>query len=250
MGAVNFSLDIELVEHLKQVLPLSIFVETGTFEGETVNKVISLFEEVHTVELSEEYYLKSSKRFQEQNSVKVYYDSSELLLKKLCFLLRDKSVLYWLDAHWCIADSTAGYHSQCPLLQELDAIQVLNAQSVILIDDARLFLCPPPRPHEISQWPDFNAVVQKLFSLSSAHEIMVVNDVIIYYPASISSALKTYAHEKSIDWLSVVDKSRDYDSVLLQLEEKEAQIKMLAASAEERLRLVEKLDEELRNIHR
>ena len=267
MGAVNFSLEPKLIEHLKQVLPLSIFVETGTFEGETVNKVISLFEEVYTIELSEEYYLKASERFREQNSVKVYHDSSERLLQTLCPSLIDKSVVYWLDAHWCVANSTSGYHSQCPLLQELDAIQAVNAQSVILIDDARLFLCPPPRPHEISHWPDFNTVVKKLFSLSSIHEIMVINDVIIYYPASISSVLKTYAHENSINWLSVLDKSRDYDGVLLQLKEKENQIKMLAAIAEEketqikeketqiktlttiaeeRLHLVEQLDTELK----
>lgn len=62
MGAVNFSLDLKLIEHLKQVLPLSIFIETGTFEGEAVNKVMFLFEEIHTVELSEEYYLKASKK--------------------------------------------------------------------------------------------------------------------------------------------------------------------------------------------
>lgn len=264
MGAVNFSLEPKLVEHLKQVLPLSIFVETGTFEGETVNKVIFLFEEIYTVELSEEYYLRSSEKFQGQKSVKVYHDSSERLLQTLCPSLIDKSVVYWLDAHWCVADNTSGYHSQCPLLQELNAIQALNAQSVILIDDARLFLCPPPRPHEISQWPDFNAVIKKLFSLSSIHEIMVVNDVIVYYPVSINSTLKTYAYENSIDWLSVLDKSREYDGILLQLkekedqikmlatatEEKENQIKMLATTTEERLRLIEKLDEELKKIHR
>jgi hypothetical protein len=264
MGAVNFSLEPKLVEQLKQVLPLSVFVETGTFEGEAVNNVICLFEEIHTIELSEEYYLKASRRFQGQSLVKVYHNRSERLLQTLCPLVKDKSVLYWLDAHWCVADSTAGYHSQCPLLQELNAIQALNAQSIILIDDARLFLCPPPKPHEISQWPDFNAVIKKLFSLSSVHQIMVVNDVIIYYPASINSALKTYAHENSIDLLSVLDKSREYDGILLQLkekekqikmlaaatEEKEKQIKMLAATTEERLRLIEKLDEELKNIHR
>jgi hypothetical protein len=39
------------------------------------------------------------------------------------------------------------------LLDEFRAIGRLNERSVILIDNARLFLCPPPVPHETSQCP-------------------------------------------------------------------------------------------------
>jgi hypothetical protein len=38
MGAISFSIDIELVKFLKENLGLEAFVETGTFEGETLEK--------------------------------------------------------------------------------------------------------------------------------------------------------------------------------------------------------------------
>ncbi len=36
MGAIDFSIDVRLVECLRRELPISVFVETGTFEGEAI----------------------------------------------------------------------------------------------------------------------------------------------------------------------------------------------------------------------
>ena len=255
VGAVSFSIDTKLVEQLKQILPLSIFVETGTFKGDTVSQVINLFEEIHTVELSQEYFLLASKRFQHQNSVKLYHDASERLLQTLCPTLHDRAVLYWLDAHWCVANATAGEGSQCPLLEELAAIQLLNPESVILIDDARLFLCTPPKPHTVDQWPTFDAILRKLFSLSSAHEVMVINDVIAYYPTSLSAVIRQYAHENSIDWLHVLQQSQAGSQLLSQLEEKEAviqaqalEIQQLDSAARDRLAVIEQQQQAIEQI--
>lgn len=234
MGAVTFSIDPEIIRALKQALPLKYFVETGTFEGETVEQVKLMFEEVHSIELAEDYYSKAVERFGNDSRVNLYCGSSEVVLKSLHPRFASEATLYWLDAHWCVADKTAGYQSQCPLLQELDAIQALNPHSVILIDDARLFLCPPPHPHEVTQWPSFDAIIKKLYSLSSAHEVMVLNDVILYYPSQIREPVQQFAHGVSIDWLSIMHKSGYYDSFLSDLQEKEAEIKLLANIAEER----------------
>jgi DNA repair exonuclease SbcCD ATPase subunit len=241
MGAVTFSIDLQLVKALKQALPLNYFVETGTFEGDSVEQVKPLFEVIHSIELAEEYYTKAVERFQATPHVQIHLGRSEEELRSLQPVLADQSVLYWLDAHWCLANQTAGQMSQCPLLQELDAICQLNSRSVILIDDARLFLCPPPHPHEISQWPNFDALLRKLYLLSPIHEVMVLNDVILFYPASIQSTVRQYAHQTSVDWLSVLDKSRDYNTLLNQLQEKdrhlqekESQIRLLAGIAQER----------------
>lgn len=238
MGAVSFSIDMKLVKQLKQVLPLSFFVETGTFEGETVSQILNLFAYIYTVELSQEYYAAAVERFHNQN-VKLYHDSSERFLQNLRPTLQEKSVLYWLDAHWCVASSTAGERSQCPLLEELDAIEQLNSESVILIDDARLFLCTPPKPHRVDQWPTFSSILKKLFSLSAAHEIMVINDVIAYYPVSLSSVMKQYAHENSIDWLYVLHQNRTASEMQSQLEAKEAVIQELMKVCDERLLVIE-----------
>src|SRR5690606_22307867 len=97
--------------------------------------------------------------------------------------LHEKSVLYFLDAHWCVAEDTAGELSQCPLLDETRAIGQLNAQSVLLIDDARLFLAPPPEPHVLADWPDLSKLLAALKRLAPSHHLMVLNDTFVLYPA-------------------------------------------------------------------
>ena len=50
MGAVTFTLDVHLVECLKEALPLSVFVETGTFKGDTLAEVEPFFDRLITIE--------------------------------------------------------------------------------------------------------------------------------------------------------------------------------------------------------
>jgi hypothetical protein len=249
MGAVSFSLDLKLVLELKKVLPMTTFVETGTFEGDTVERAIPYFESIHSVELSQEYYEKVVERFKGNAKVHLYLGQSPETLHRLKPALEGKSVLFWLDAHWCIADQTAGGESQCPLLKELQALSVLGNESVLIIDDARLFLSPPPYPHEVSQWPSLEEVLEKLRGLSANHEIMITNDILIYYPVSVRSVVREYAYRNSIDWLQTVFKSRNYDNVKAefeslhvqfdglqhQLEDKDEEIRKLLGVSEERL---------------
>jgi hypothetical protein len=257
MGAVSFSIDATLVERLREALPLAAFVETGTFEGDAVTTVRPLFDEVHTIELAETYYAKAVNRFRSDEAVHIYRGHSSQILNSLRPRLENKSVLYWLDAHWCVATDAAGAHSQCPLLEELDAIGTLNSESVVLIDDARLFLCTPPDPHETEDWPRFQDVLQRLLSLSPTHEIMVINDVIAFYPASIASDMSEYARAYSIDWLAALHRleviEKDHQvltSVLAErlalIEEIEKDHQVLTSVLAERLALIEELDRALK----
>ncbi len=249
MGAVNFSIDLKLVSCLKEALNLTVFVETGTFVGDSVERVKNLFKEIHSIELSESYYAQAVVRFREASHIQLYHGHSPKFIQQLQSQLEEQATLYWLDAHWCVAQDTAGSESQCPLLQELEAIDFLSPNSVIMIDDARLFLCPPPAPHEISHWPSFDNIFKKLYNLSPLHTIIVINDVILYYPAKIEEQIKKYAYDYGIDWLVTLNKSRDYDQLLVQVKEKEEQIQLLAAEAQSRLEVIEKLDTELKRIN-
>jgi FkbM family methyltransferase len=204
VGAVTFSLDLRLVEALKKALPLEVFVETGTFEGETLASVQGLFRQCYSVELSAARAEQARARFGPESRVHIEQGSSPDFLKKLAPKVAGESVLFWLDAHWCAAAGTAGEASQCPLLEELGAIGSLNKQSLILIDDARLFLAPPPAPHEISQWPRLHQVLDALRSLSPVHSVIVVNDVIAFFPKTITEAFEAFAHTHGINWLEVI----------------------------------------------
>lgn len=237
MGAVSFSIDMGLVAALKKALPLDVFVETGTFHGDTVELVKDQFREIHTVELSPEHYEAACSRFRGQVQIDLAYGDSATALATWASGLRGKSVMYFLDAHWCVADNTAGEASQCPLLNELRNIGQLNPESLIIIDDARLFLAPPLAPHEISHWPAFTEVLDALHAMSTFHQVMVLNDNIVFYPPVAGDALLEYARHAGTDWLAVMSKIRDYDNLrtqfdgaMVQLVEKERVIQELNAA--------------------
>src|SRR5919204_2716903 len=138
MGAVSFSIDAGLVSRLHTVLPLQVFVETGTYEGASVRAVLPQFEELHTIELSAQLYARAADVFASEPKVHVHHGRSRDVLRELVPKLRRRPVLYWLDAHWC-DDRGVGVEEQCPLLEELEAIASISNRSVVLVDDARLF---------------------------------------------------------------------------------------------------------------
>ena len=226
MGAVHFSLDVNLVAALRRVLPLETLVETGTFQGDTVAQMLPHFREIHTVEWSPELHAHAAARFQDQPNVHCANDTSPAWLRRWQPSLASKSVLYWLDAHWCNAADTAGQDAQCPLLEELDAIAPLNDVSAVLIDDARLFLSTPPNLHRCDQWPRFHSVVERLLGLGACHELTVVNDVIVFCPAAARSALQEYGQASGVDWLAIVQTARQPTA---QIDYLKAQVAKLSA---------------------
>lgn len=221
MGAVSFSLDPNLVSALRTVLDVGTLVETGTFQGATIERFAAEFDSIVSIEMSEKLWRSAADKFKEQAHVKTLLGDSSSILKDLAPSLRQKGVLYWLDAHWCEAENTAGLMSQCPLLEEIAAIESLNSQSVIIIDDARLFLAPPLAPHEISQWPSLQKILEGLLKLSDQHEVMVVNDVIVFYPLVARDAVVSFAQANGIDWLDAANCLKQSGTFLSQLEEKE-----------------------------
>lgn len=224
MGAVTFSLDIKLLEELINSCDFNFFVETGTFKGDTVDAVRSYFDNVRSVEMSQTLYEAAKERFVDDDKVNLLHGDSAEILGSMSKELAKESVLYWLDAHWCVADSTSGETSQCPLLMEIQQIQNLNIDSVILIDDARLFLAPPPAPHDVAQWPTLHQIIESLQSISTQHEIMVVNDIIAFYPNAAKPAVVKYARDHGVDWLNAANCLKQSGTFLKQLEEKEAVI--------------------------
>src|SRR2546425_7955316 len=81
--------------------------------------------------------------------------------------------------------------------------------------------------------------------MSTVHELMVVNDVVIFFPRTIREHVEKYVRKYSIDWLTVLDKSRDYDTLKIQLSEKEKEINRLAAVADDRERALNEKEREI-----
>jgi hypothetical protein len=240
MGAISFSVDRAAVELVAGSLGLTTFVETGTFHGDSLANVRDLFASLHSAEVDPDLAAAAKARFHGDFGVTIHQGSSPNVLRDLHATPLGR-VLYWLDAHWC---ESAGSDptGQCPLLAEIDAIGVVGPNSVIAIDDARLFLAPPTAAHNITDWPHFDEVLTRLRTAAPNHRIVVLNDVIWAVPVTAFDVLLDYAARHGADWLAIAEKARTYDAVIAQLGEKDREIVALTAENQARLDLISRLN--------
>ena len=202
MGRVTWGPPREILHGLKVLFSPNVFVETGTFLGETAAWAAGLFDSVYTIEAAKELYLQASQRHTRLNNVKFLNGESQAILAEVVAQL-DQPALFWLDAHWS-GGPTWGSDQECPLLEELAVICASSLNHLILIDDARLFLAPPPSPHKPEQWPDIGQIC-KILGLAR-RRVAIVEDVIIALPehrgvefsAFLQNYLRRYPSELSL----------------------------------------------------
>ncbi|MFT6128281.1 MAG: hypothetical protein ACJAVA_002782 [Flavobacteriaceae bacterium] len=107
-------------------------------------------------------------------------------------IAENDNILFWLDAHWSGGD-TYGATDECPLVEELNIIFEYNKNHVVLIDDARLFLAPPPSPHNFKNWQSLTDICK---TLPDDWQMVVFEDVIYLYPNVINDEFKAYLQSK------------------------------------------------------
>lgn len=153
-------------------------VETGTNVGNSAARAAPLFERVVTIEKDAALHAAARSRHADLRNVEwVLGDSREVLPQ----LDLSEPTVFWLDGHWSAGD-TAGEGDECPLLDEL---AMIGPQHAILIDDARLFIEPPPPPHDPSQWPTLEQVMAAL----AQREVTIREDVVVALPRRLRSRL-------------------------------------------------------------
>jgi hypothetical protein len=166
----------ELVVRLAGHYGIRRAVETGTYLGEGTRALARHFQSVETIELSRRLALRAKLVFALNRRVTVRYGSSADLLTPAT-----EPTLYWLDGHWS-GGTTAGQSYECPVIAELAATSPGTARDCYLIDDARLFLNPPPPPHNPEQWPSFSEIKATVKDLRPLHRISIEDDVIVIEP--------------------------------------------------------------------
>lgn len=115
---------------------IRVFIETGTFRGETTRNMKHLFDEVHTIELSRDYYEKTS-RSEADPRITFHHGDSLAVLPALLPRIQEPAV-FFLDAHFCQRGTAQGAED-VPLLKELALIARRPYRDLIIIDDVRLF---------------------------------------------------------------------------------------------------------------
>jgi len=155
---------VEFAATLRELSGLDVFVETGTYRGDTTVAVAPHFRRVLSVEGCRERYEETARRDDLPDNVELYYgDSTTLLGEMLASVL--ESAIVFLDAHWIAAGSAPeqdGYQvglAYCPLRGELSAIR---SGDIVLIDDAHFFTHPPHHRGDDDQWLSLDQVVALL----------------------------------------------------------------------------------------
>lgn len=190
MGNVTFGVPEDLALALKKALNCNCFIETGTYKGNTALWAGKNFLKVHTIEFDEDRYRKTLARISntiDGSNIKMWQGNSKYVLPEILKDI-DEPVIFWLDAHGTfVLEKPQTEDDEIPVIDELNAIckwyERTHQPCVILIDDARLFINPPPvdKGYHPEYWPN-------QYQLDDAFvyfEMAIAKDVIVLYDSNL-----------------------------------------------------------------
>ena len=201
MGIVYPGVPQRLALWLRDEAATKDFIETGTYLAGTALWAAQHFDRVVSVEADRKLYNGARKRLASRANVDLRLGRSQDVLATLVPELT-RPALIWLDAHWS-GGATAGENQECPLLEEIAAIDAGMIQHLILIDDARYFLNPPPPPHKREQWPSVGVVIERLRAKYDGY-ICLTDDVIIRLPMALRDAFEAFISHRRLTTLRTI----------------------------------------------
>ncbi|GMU19738.1 MAG: hypothetical protein AMXMBFR12_09300 [Candidatus Babeliales bacterium] len=182
----NMSLEESFLAMIAQATQAEIIVETGTYLGDSTIKMARKFKQVHTIELGAELFEKAQKRFVKKKNIRSYQGDSAKLLPDIIKPLKNSKTVFFLDAHFSMADTAQG-DENTPILTELEIIRKAKlSNATIIIDDLRMFYKSPAIAKDtfMAEYPTVHDLVEKLLSINSSYKIAIVYDVLIAFAQS------------------------------------------------------------------
>lgn len=127
-------------EYLEKYGSGQIFVETGTYMGDTVKMALEFgYEMVHSVELNDGLYNRAVEMFAGNPKVKIWHGDSAEKLQEIVNEIGNQPATFWLDAH-ASGPLAGGKSGGSPVVDELRIIKSSPyKEHSIFIDDKRLF---------------------------------------------------------------------------------------------------------------
>jgi hypothetical protein len=148
-----------------------IFIETGTYLGDTVQEMKSRYEKVVSIEIDRALYERARERFRNDPNVTLMFGDCVRELPKILGPLAEPAV-FWLDGHWSGAGTGKGEVAD-PILLSLEQIGSHPVRGhAIFIDDARYFDGREGRPGIVD-------VLVKLRDIGRDYRIRILNDIVI-----------------------------------------------------------------------
>jgi hypothetical protein len=193
MGDVFWGLHTPLAARLGQACDLHLAVETGSHFGFGALQLSAMFDRVWSIDADNELVDFVRDSYQVENLRFLCGDSALQLAEVLRVL--DQPTLFVLDAHWFPMSSRAQFvpDNRCPVIEELRVIHSraeISDPSVIMIDDAQMFLGSLKQPWRRSDFPSIDVLLDRL---NEHHPyVTVTDDVIIAGPDAAREAVDAY----------------------------------------------------------
>lgn len=174
-GVISGGLPLHISGRLRSAHEIKYFVETGTAGGDSIGKASIYFKECHTIEI------KTDVPLLDRENINYHIGNSVEILPEIIKTFDDSYALFFLDAHYSDSEPSDGKIKECPVIEEIQAIGAYP-NSLIIIDDARLFMGVPPYPLDPRQWPGIVQIFEELRKYFAWHYITVTDDYIICIP--------------------------------------------------------------------
>lgn len=142
---------------LRLGFPQAIWVETGTFMGDTAELLSNHSKAVYTIEPDRALYEQAAARFSGGSKVKALHGLSEDVFPTLLPTLSG-TVNFWLDGHYSGGITHQG-PTDCPVREELQNVESNLSRYervAVLIDDVRCF---DPSIPEYADYPSLDFLV-------------------------------------------------------------------------------------------
>ncbi len=151
---------------------ISHMVETGTYMGDMVAATRNIFFRIDSIELNKDFYNKAQQRFKSDRHIHLWQGDSPDILRSLVKEF-DHPILFWLDAHYSGGQTARSEENgDTPIGKELEILfSFWNPKSVILIDDARLFVGK-------DNYPTIESLIAMLAKLRPGLSVTVAEDII------------------------------------------------------------------------
>ena len=153
----NFIKGLMILENNKH--NYNVFVETGTWLGQTIFEMEKHFDRLYTIEINETFYKNLTNKYK-NNKINFLLGASEDKLVEILPTINE-NVIFFLDGHWSAGDTGKG-KKDVPLYEELTAInEHFRKNAIIIIDDVRLFGKGPNKSgnaKDICNWEEINEI--------------------------------------------------------------------------------------------
>lgn len=170
-----------ILNDYKKKYSLNVFVETGTFTGDTVEYLKNSFKKVVSIELAKDLANKAKIRFENDDNVAIIEGDSGKVLKGIVEEINEP-ILFWLDGHYSseffIGDEyfvTAKSDLNTPVEEEIKTILLSRKDHVILIDDARLFI-------GLDDYPSISRIKRLVKRYAKNYSVVISDDIIRITP--------------------------------------------------------------------